>query len=734
MSDSLDFILLPLVRKAGKDRATMPGLYATDPPRRTARGRASDYLILHLALEGNAPLSSSGLNKLLESLAEAYYNTSGSSTAAMRRVAEGLNEYLLKRNLNAASRGLQGTGMLTLGVIRYEHIYMLQSGSGQVYLIRSDGVQHFHDPDAAGQGLGISRAPSFCYHQSPLSAGDVLLISPDPPLSWNTTMLRNFHGSPLGDLHRRLIRRAGSELNAAMMLVREGDGKMQLLRPQARRETESAPSKQKQPAPASVSAAASNRESPPEQKPTPARQEPIREREPAEQVEAQPAASEQESSSLAELWKSKIGPGLLAAGRWVKRLFGRIAQMVGTLFRRMLPDDADLSLPGSMMAFIAVAVPLIVVTVASVVYFQRGRLARHELYMNDARAAMAQARQYENPGQQREAWQTVLKFVQVAEQYHQTDESERTRAQARSELDELDQISRLKYRQALAEALPTDVEIVRIVTTLDGDVYLLDGVAGEVYRAVSTGDGYALKPEFECGPMPGPLVIGKLVDIAAIPPPSFDNAKVMGMDKDGNLIRCLPGGEAPVGFQMGVPDFNWGEAQHLSLDGGNLYVTDPVTNAVWVYDGREEYREMPTFFFGEDVPSMQTVVDLTVGDGKLYLLHESGTLTTSRFNGEEYQSPAMYKDSREGFEVGTTFQDAVFSELQYAPPPEPSVFMLDPGKHAIYQFSMQLTYRGQYRPQEALSDEPATAFAISADSDYRAFLAIGNQLYHALVR
>lgn len=731
MSDSLDFILLPLVRKAGKDRPTMPGLYATAPPRRTARGRASDYLILHLALEGNAPLSSSGLNKLLESLAEVYFNTSGSSTAAMRRVAEGLNEYLLKRNMNAASRGLQGVGMLTLGVIRYEHIYMLQSGSGQVYLIRSEGVEHFHDPDAAGRGLGLSRAPSFCYHQSPLSAGDVLLMSPEPPLAWNTTMLRNFHGSPLGDLHRRLIRRAGSDLNAAMMLVREGDGKMQLLRPQARQET--APSKPKQPAPASVSPTISKRDSLPEQQPKQGGEESIQESHPAENVESQEPVSEQERSSLADLWSSTIGPGLLTAGRAVKRVFGKIAQLAGTLFRRMLPNETALSLPGSTMAFIAVAVPLIVVAVASVVYFQRGRGTRYEIHMDDARLAMEQARQYEDANQKRVAWRAVLDYVALAEEYKQTEELDLMREQTRNVLDSLDNIVRIDYRRALAEPLPSDVEIVRIVTTLDGDVYLLDGVAGVVYRAVSAGDGYALEPEFECGPMPGPLVVGKLVDIAAIPPPSFDNAKVLGMDKNGNLIRCFPGGESPVGFSMGVPDFNWGEPQNLSLDGGNLYVTDPLTNAVWVYDGSEDYREMPTFFFGDEVPSMQTVVDLTVGDGRLYLLHDDGTMTTSRFNGDEYQSPARYDDNREGMEGGTTFAGAAFDEMQYAPPPEPSIYMLNPGKRAIYQFSMQLAYQRQYRPQRPLTDQSATAFAVSLDPDYRAFLAIDNQLYHALL-
>jgi hypothetical protein len=44
----LDINLLPLVRRAGQEQSSLPGLYAVNPPRRAARGRSDDQLILYL--------------------------------------------------------------------------------------------------------------------------------------------------------------------------------------------------------------------------------------------------------------------------------------------------------------------------------------------------------------------------------------------------------------------------------------------------------------------------------------------------------------------------------------------------------------------------------------------------------------------------------------------------------------------------------------------------------------
>jgi len=206
---------------------------------------------------------------------------------------------------------------------------------------------------------------------------------------------------------------------------------------------------------------------------------------------------------------------------------------------------------------------------------------------------------------------------------------------------------------------------------------------------------------------------------------------VIGMDANGNLAQCIPAGKEQLSFPMPPPDSNWGSPQAFAMDAGDLFVLDPLTNSVWVYDGASEFRDLPNFFFGNQVPSLQDVVDLTVSDGRLYLLYDDGHLTTSFYGSDDYTDPAIFQDPRDGFENGPTMVDAVFNQIQFAPPPDPSIYMLNPGGRSIYHFSLALVYQRQYHGQASLPEGPATAFAVS--HNHQVFLAIGNRIYYALL-
>ncbi|MBL7163482.1 MAG: hypothetical protein ISS57_12830 [Anaerolineales bacterium] len=738
MTTSLDLVLLPLVRHAGKDRPKLPGLYTANPPRRAARGRYSDRLFIYLSLEGNLPLSPKELDKLLAQMAEAYYKATGSSTAAMRSVAETLNELLLKRNLNSVNRGRQAIGMLALGVVRFDHLYLLQSGSSHAYLIKTESAQQFFDPSDTGRGLGLSRATTLRFHQAELDPGDVLLVSPNPPMTWNTTTLRNMHGLSLGDLYHRLIRRAAGDLEAVLLLTKRGKGGLRLVTPKLPQEQRNAAVEDTQP----------RRDVVPRQEPVrepelPLPTAPISSMAEVSGVEVSPAiehtspepSGEAEKkpreNSLRQVWSSTIGPDLLAIGRAIGSTLRQAAQATSTLIERMLPDENMVALPGSTMAFIAVAVPLVVVAVAAVVYFQNGRGRYYDSYILEANLATQQAQQFEHINEQRIAWKATLDYLDLAEGYKVTEESQNLRNAATVALDTLDKVVRISYHPAIVDGLPATVKITRIVSTIENDLYLLDGLEGAVYRAVFTGDGFELDSEFYCGPVPQPLIIGPLVDIAALPPGYPQGATAIGMDSNGNLVQCIPGGAEQLSYSMAPPDSNWGTPQAFALDGGDLFVLDPLTSSVWVYGGENEFRDRPDFFFGDQVPSMQDVVDLTVSAGKLYLLYADGHLMTSYFEGDDFTDPAMYQDPRDGYVDSVTIADAVFSEIQFAPPPDPSIYMLDSGGRSIYHFSLQLVYQRQYHSQIPLPAGEATAFAVGPN--HQVFLAIGNQVYFALL-
>ncbi|MBC8505926.1 MAG: hypothetical protein ISR58_03610 [Anaerolineales bacterium] len=746
MTTSLELVLLPLLRLAGKDRPKMPGLYAANPPRRAARGRSADRFFIYLSLEGNLPLSPKELDKLLAQMADDYYKASGSSTAAMRAVAEELNELLLKRNLNSVNRGRQAIGILALGVVRSDRLYLLQSGSSHTYLIKSEGTQQFYDPSDAGRGLGLSRATNLRFYQAELRPGDVLLVSSNPPMTWNTTTLRNMHGLSMGDLYRRLIRRASGDIEAVVMLAKAGKGELRLLSPkvpQSQRDTETEirkpidddsvpldlipePKSALPPPPISSVAKVSGVEVSPVRGTVAKPIESPRRDKPQEDKKPKPA-----SKAAGSAWSSNIGPGLRTIGSAVGTTLRQAAQAAVTVFERILPDESMLTLSGSSMAFIAVAVPLVVVSIAAVVYFKNGRSRYFENYVQQAQIAVQQAENFEHLDEKRIGWKAALEYLDLAEAYDVTDETQLLRNTATMALDTLDNVVRISYNTAVVEGLPDSAVIKRIVVSIENDLYLLDGIDGVVYRAVFSGNSFELDDQFYCGPVPQPLIIGPLVDIAALPPGSPNGAVAIGMDENGNLVQCIPGSNEQLSFTLAPPDSNWGTPQAFSLEGGDLYILDPLTSSVWIYDGATEFRERPDFFFGDQVPSMQDLVDLTVSDGKLYLLYADGHLMTSYYQGDGYSDPAMFQDPRNNYAESSSMADAVFSEIQFAPPPDPSIYMLDSGGRSVYHFTLQLVYQKQYKSLFPLPEGQATAFAVG--QNHQIFLALGNKVYFALL-
>jgi hypothetical protein len=257
-------------------------------------------------------------------------------------------------------------------------------------------------------------------------------------------------------------------------------------------------------------------------------------------------------------------------------------------------------------------------------------------------------------------------------------------------------------------------------------------------RAIFTARGYELDPNFICGPFYGQIIVGPLVDIVALPPGSIENATVMGMDANGNLIFCTPDGKQPLAVQATSPNNTaYGSPKAFALDNNDLYILDPQTNGVWYYRDMD-HANPPHLFFGDEIPPLQDVTDITVANGDLYLLHSDGHVTKctlSEFEGAptRCEDPLLYSDDRPGRGPGEVIPDALFSQLYYSPPPGPSIYMLDPKNHAIYHMSLRLAFQNQFRPQDVPSEGQATAFAVSPliSAQRTAFLANGNQVYYA---
>jgi len=754
MTASLELILLPLYRQNDRDLGELPGLVATHAPRRSARGRSMESLVLHLALEGTAPLSPKGCNKLVGHLIDLYFKTPGSSTTAMRTVASWLNDYLIERNLRGANRSMQSVGLLTMAVFRGKSLYLAQCGPTHAFLITASGLSHFHESEFSVRGLGLGRATNIRYQQVEVTSGDLLLISADPPPIWTNAMLNGLRGWPLDKVHLRLIHQIGPELQAGLVQIETGSRKVRVLRPAPiQDEPKSTFVDAKTQTTTSLAGESSLVERAPSPKvidepiKLPLQKSPVRvetedpakiSENPPMRVESQVTPLRAESALEVPIQKKPkiqreriIGPALLKIGEAVGETARQGSHAIRQLVKRMLPDESLLSIPTSVMAFIAVAVPIVVVSIAATVYLQRGQGRRYAENYLEAQYAAEQALQLADATELRTAWKTVLTYLDEAETYQITDDSKAMRAYAMTVLDNLDIVVRLPFQQALIDSLPKDAVINRIVTTdSDNELFLLNETNGHVLWATRKDQGYSIVSDFICEPVPKPLIVGVLVDIIPLPLGDPNNAAIMGMDANGNLMQCIPGGKPPLTFQMPPPDMNWGTPTALEMNSAGLYVLDPVTNAVWIFWANDEFSERPTLFFDDQIPPMGDVIDLTLYRDDLFLLHTDGHLTTCTFGyPTRCEDPAMINDLREGRGNKSTIDDAKFIEIQYAPPPDPSIYLLDSEKPSIYHFSLRLTYQRQYQSQMPFPTGAATAFAVTPNR--QVFLAIGNQVFFA---
>ncbi len=718
MPNALDIFVVPLFRRDGQDQSYLPGLHILAASRRAARGRAEERLVLHLTLPADLALSADQQHRLLDDLAQGYFRTPGAVTSALREQAERLNAYFLQLNQN----GQLGAVRLSMLSIREDRATLGQSGPLQAFLLDDGSIQHFYDPPASGRGLGLSKNVDVRFYQSELKAGSILLLLSDLPTGWNEKTLSDVSGQKLSTLRRRFLSQAGPDLRAALIAAQPGSGRLSLF---TSLETE-------QPAPPPPEVASVQPRvapvAPQIARPETVAWEPVevpgsKQTAPTEDISAvsRPAAGESEINYLGDIsLRAKV-------------LGQRVLPRLRTFLLRILPEEPVFNLPRKTMAIIAIAVPLAVVVLVSVVYLQFGRVQLYTNYLTQAQSAAAVAEARQDPADIRAAWTTALFYAQRAVAYEKDTSTAATLAtQAQTALDELDAIARVDFQPALFSNLPRTANITRMAAT-NTDLFMLNATNGSVLRAFLTGGGYQLDQDFHCEPGPyGGIIVSPLVDLALLPRGNKQGAVLVAMDGNGNLIYCFEG-ERPLAVSLVPPDSNWGKPNAIAVENGNLYVLDPLTNAVWIYFGEDySFAQPPRFFFGAEVPDMQNMLDLSMDGEDLYLLDADGHLAICTFNDAldnptTCTDPAQFTDARPGRQSGAQIADAHFLQIQLTDPPEPSVYLFDPIVPATYQFSTRLNLVRQFQSSSSLPGEVASAFTVSPN--HAIFLAFQNEIY-----
>lgn len=758
----VDLNLLPCSRLRGQEVIELPGLVILAPPRRAARGREDEILLIYLVCSGN--VSAGDYAQWTARLGQRFYRTAGALTSALRAAVDDLNRILLERNLGLAGKNRPIVGRLVLAVLRGQQLMLAQVGPTHVFHLGREAVLHLHEAQAAGRGLGLSQHAPLSFNRLELQPGDRLVLSALQPAGWEALLRSEECKTNLTGLRRSLLAFSGEDVSAVLVQVQKGQGRIHVLRPgqeaaifSEERPTASPPAQPAESSPAPVAA-------------------------PGASAGTSPAVAGSEAASKAAVSFGVPGrqgaaatrPGLFVrprvegelpeiirrperrgrafyrgaarAVRGGRRLGERLKATFVRFLPRLLPGSSDpvTSLPSSVMAFAAVAVPVIVVTLAAVIYFRYGTLVQYQENMQLAVNALQSGDRSGDPAEARRLWEAAVYYVEQAERSRQTTDSAMLRQQAQARLDALDGIVRLDFREALLVRLDKSVQVTRLAASMT-DLYLLDAARGSVMRAFLTQDGYEIDPDFRCeaGTYDG-HVVGALIDIAALPKINAYQAAVLALDAGGTLLYCAPQ-SAPRALPLAAPELGWRgiTAFTLDVDNRNLYVLDSAAGMVWMYGGDLlDFSSLPAMFFGEQVPqNMQQAVDLAVNGDDLYLLFRDGhvaacTLSRLAVQPTRCRDPLTMVDDRLQRKSGPTLMDALFAAMTFASPPDPSLYFLEPNTQAVYRFNPRaegLALQGQFRAESRFAREQftaaASAFAFSPDR--RLFLCVGNQVYYA---
>ena len=417
----------------------------------------------------------------------------------------------------------------------------------------------------------------------------------------------------------------------------------------------------------------------------------------------------------------------------------RVGQSVQRFMPRLLPgaEPKALSLSTPAMAFIAILVPLVVVTVASVVYFRYGRSVQYEAYLVQARDARAQAVGIQDASAQREAWQRVLFYVNNAEDYNSTSDTQSLRQEAQQNLDKLQGIVRLQFQPVLNTGFGTPIS--RLAAS-ENDVYALDGQRGSILHVALTASGFQRDAAFNCTPGSyGGYTVGPMVDILAMPTLNSINATVIGIDAAGNLLYCAPGQVAQA-IPLPPPDTNWGRVKAMALDSGNLYVLDSQSHAVWVYVGKDgTFVDRPYFFFGGQIPKLDDAIDLAVNGDDLYILHSDGRLSTCSYSRIQTVptrcvDPAAMVNPLPAFRDVNLFGQAHFTQMMFTFAPDSVLLLLDADSQGVFRFAPRsLELQSQLRPlagrDNPLPQGPAAAMTVSPNRVL--YFAVQDKIYFA---
>lgn len=680
-----------------------PGTLAQTAPRRAARGRQDDFFFINLDLLGSGTGSPGHLDHLAALAAEAYYFTPGSVTSAMREAISVVNDQVIDVNQGEEQQvSLQGN--LLCAVLRGRDLYIGQSGLGQAVLVRPGNVNRMVSEEAAQRPLGISLAPYIRYYHLEVQATDLLILTTTSSDIWSDATLAGLSTLELDKAVDRLVAASGQDLTGVLArIVSPGSAGLQPVFSASD--------------PALTTAAPTHAE-----------------RAVRTTIGMRPSRK-----------TSTLQPYLDTARTTLTSISRRVLTLASGLINRVAPGLSEPLQPDALSRRIligtAIIVPLIIVAVASLIYFGRGRGEQFQTYLDQAITAAARAQTRSSAQEARPDWEEAQRMLELAANYGTSPSSEELHTQVQRSLDEINLVQRLEFSPVVRGGFGTNAEITALAASTT-DLFVLDSSKPIIRHAWGAPErGFEIDSTFDCLSPSNPFPdLGQPVDIVMQPAPGALGAEgIVAIDADGTLLYCAPDRQ-PAVSQLTTPDLGWGRIQAIDVFAESLYVLDPVLNAVWIYEASGGFFSgTPELYFVEDVRDLKGAVDLALAQDELVILYADGridrcqrTLGAKQDDGSRRirvacDAQPYFQDERPGFEPTAQIPGAIPVEMAYSSPPEPALYFLDLLSNSIFHYSLRLVYQGQLVPNEPFERE-ISAMTLGPPNDI--YLAVGSQVVH----
>lgn len=740
-------------------------------PRKAARGREKDTLLVCLSLRSRGAVAAERYAELIELATTTFFGNPGTVTAALRQAFLAVNQRLLDLNLREGAPvqgGLVGAVLRNDDKAAVKDFYAAQCGAGAVLVARGLGVEKF--PTETGRPLGLSHAPDLHYFHTTVGEGEYICLTSTPPATWNEMALAGLGNlATLSAVTDRLKETAEGEVLAwvgrfeAISLPTPSPahatrgGLASLLRSRAEPPIIPAPERADTTPPAlpsnevpfeAASAPALKAET--DWKDLVQRAERLGQADPTPHIPIledppPPPPRVQPSAKSRTEWLTKLGEpithGLRSVGRALSNTLVEINTALRKLVARALPEgtlqkDGLFHVPAPVQIGIVIATAILVPSLALGLYWQEGRTQTYANLVAQATAVAATTQQESDPARAREGWLNVVTWLTQAEQIRFDPDVAALKQNAQAQLDILDSITRLEYRPLVVGGLGRDVQVKRLAL-IGQDVFALDETTNRILRLTpsTNNTGYTVDRDFACGGgQVGQVTITTLVDMEMIPGPNvIGEEAIVALDTDGNLLYCAAG-KAPLARSLPVPTNAGWVPIAFEIYTNRLYVLDPLDNQVWQYQEVGGDYLQASGYFPVLTYDLSDVLEFSIAGGDVYLMHRDGGITIcSRANAgdaPQCQSPAPVTDERRGHTSTHKFDDVTTPvALVYAPPPEPSMYLLNSDTGGVYQLSLKLAFVKQFRPQ---SSWPEAGLALEIDPAKRVFVGAGDNVYFAL--